>query len=166
MKNLNIFLGIFSALAISRFIPHPPNFTIAIALSFYVPYIFGQNKLFYVLISFIITDFIIGYHLLTHWTWGSILAISLISNFFLKNIQFRYLGLCLSTLIFFIITNFGVWTLGNYGYTVGGLIECFILAIPFYGNTLISSLFFATCIELLLFIIFKYKKKTKSIMKR
>ena len=43
MKNLNIFLGILTTLAISRFIPHPPNFTIAIAMSFYAPFIFGQK---------------------------------------------------------------------------------------------------------------------------
>ena len=41
MKQLIICLGIFLSLALSRFIPHPPNFTSLIALSFYVPVIFG-----------------------------------------------------------------------------------------------------------------------------
>ena len=31
MKNVSIYLGIFVAIAISRFIPHPPNFTSLIA---------------------------------------------------------------------------------------------------------------------------------------
>ena len=36
-KNALIFIGIFTSLAASRFIPHPPNFTSLLALSFYVP---------------------------------------------------------------------------------------------------------------------------------
>ena len=41
MNYLKISLGIFIVLAASRFIPHPPNFTSLIALSLYVPLIFG-----------------------------------------------------------------------------------------------------------------------------
>ena len=40
-KYIKISIGIFFALAASRFIPHPPNFTSLIALSFYVPVFFG-----------------------------------------------------------------------------------------------------------------------------
>ena len=40
-NNLLICIGVFFSLAVSRFIPHPPNFTSLIALSFYVPAIFG-----------------------------------------------------------------------------------------------------------------------------
>ena len=43
MKYLKISFGIFLVLALSRFIPHPPNFTNLLALSFYVPLIFGLN---------------------------------------------------------------------------------------------------------------------------
>ena len=41
MSYLKTSVGIFIALAVSRFIPHPPNFTSLIALAFYVPVIFG-----------------------------------------------------------------------------------------------------------------------------
>ena len=53
MTNLKISIAIFLALAASRFIPHPPNFTSLIALSFYVPVIFGIRFLPILLISFI-----------------------------------------------------------------------------------------------------------------
>ena len=62
MKQFSICIGIFIALSLSRFIPHPPNFTSLLALSFYVPVIFGLRYLPALLISFAITDFIIGYH--------------------------------------------------------------------------------------------------------
>ena len=54
---IKITLGIFLALAASRFIPHPPNFTSLIALSFYVPVFFGTRFIPAVLFSFVITDF-------------------------------------------------------------------------------------------------------------
>ena len=56
MKKISICLNIFLALAISRFVPHPPNFTSLIALSFYVPLIFGLFYLPIVIISFALTD--------------------------------------------------------------------------------------------------------------
>ena len=104
-KNALIFIGIFTSLAVSRFIPHPPNFTSLIALSFYVPVLLGLRYLPALLISFAITDLIIGYHTGTHWTWGSIFLIGLISPFFAKNTTWRFSGAILGACIFFVITN-------------------------------------------------------------
>ena len=56
----------------------------------------------------------------------------------------------LGALVFFVVTNFGVWASGMYGYTLSGLINCFILAIPFFGYSLVSTLIYATIIEILL----------------
>mgnify|MGYP000386149755 CR=1 FL=1 len=54
------------------------------------------------------------------------------------------------SLIFFIISNFGVWALGSpevrdiaYAKNLNGLVECYILAIPFFGITFLSTLIFA-----------------------
>ena len=87
MNYLKISIGILLALAASRFIPHPPNFTSLIALSFYVPVFLGIRYLPVLIISFAITDFIIGYHSGTHWTWGSVFLIGLMSTFFTENIH-------------------------------------------------------------------------------
>jgi hypothetical protein len=43
-------------------------------------------------------------------------------------------------IIFFIITNFGVWTSGYYGLTLEGLIACYIAAIPFFHMTLLGTI--------------------------
>ena len=85
MKQIYICLAIFISLAASRFIPHPPNFTSLIALSFYVPAFLGIRYLPVLIVSFAITDFIIGYHTGTHWTWGSVLLIGLMSRYFNNN---------------------------------------------------------------------------------
>ena len=132
----------------SRFIPHPPNFTSLLALSFYVPVLLGVRYLPVLLISFAITDFIIGYHLGTHWTWGSVLIIGLISKYFSKNINTRIIGSLFGAFIFYLITNFGVWTSGMYNFTLNGLIECYTLAIPFFTYSLISTIIFSSVIEI------------------
>ena len=147
MKKFNICVGIFLVLAASRFIPHPPNFTSLIALSFYVPALLGIRYIPAVVISFAITDFVIGYHTGTHWTWGSVLIIGFISSYFTKDLILRLVGVISAAVIFFLITNFGVWTSGMYGYTFQGLLNCFVLAIPFFTFTLISTLIYSVIIE-------------------
>ena len=92
MKYFSITIGIFLALAASRFIPHPPNFTSLLALSFYVPALLGIKFLPALLISLIFTDLVIGFHNTIFFTWGSIVVISIISKFFLKNVFFRLYG--------------------------------------------------------------------------
>ena len=42
--------------------------------------------------------------------------------------------------IFYFVTNFGVWSLGSYGYSLNGLILCYMLALPFLGYSLVSTL--------------------------
>ena len=138
------------ALAISRFIPHPYNFTSLIALSFYVPAVLGIIYLPALILSFIITDFFIGFHAVTLFTWGSVILIGLLSKFFILNITSRISGALIGALLFFIITKFGVWSLGSYGYTFEGLLASYTLAIPFFANTVVSTLVFSTLIELVL----------------
>ena len=86
MNYFKISIGIFLALATSRFVPHPPNFTSLLALSFYVPAVLGIRFLPALIISFFITDLIIGFHGVTLFTWGSVILIGYMSRFFTKNI--------------------------------------------------------------------------------
>ena len=147
MNYFKISLGVFIALAVSRFIPHPPNFTSLLALSFYVPALFGIRYLPALLISFAITDFFIGFHSSALFTWGSIMFIGLLSQYFIKNISLRISGALIGACLFYVITNFGVWSLGSYGHTFEGLVTCYTLAIPFFAYSLISTLVFSTIIE-------------------
>ena len=147
MKYLQISLGIFATLAASRFIPHPPNFTSLLALSFYIPAILGLRFLPVLVISFFITDLIIGFHSVTLFTWGSVVLIGLMSKFFIKNTKTRITGALTGASLFFVITNFGVWSMGSYGYTLEGLLTCYTLAIPFFGNTLAGTIMFSAVIE-------------------
>ena len=158
MKYLKISLGIFVALAASRFVPHPPNFTSLLALSFYVPALLGLRYLPALLISFIITDIFIGMHSSAFFTWGSVIFIGLLSQHFVKTFTSRISGALIGACLFYLITNFGVWSLGSYGYSMSGLILSYTLALPFFGYSLVSTFIFSGIIETLYKL--KFWKKT------
>ena len=45
--------------------------------------------------------------------------------------------------IFFVVTNFAVWALGKtYPLTPAGLMQCYVAAIPYFRNSLMSTAFF------------------------
>lgn len=160
MNYLKISLGIFITLAATRFIPHPPNFTSLIALSFYVPIFFGLGFIPAIIGSFLITDLFLGFHSVQFFTWGSVLVIGYISKYFNANFKTRISGVLTGSLLFFIISNFGVFVLGSYGYTFQGLLLCYFLAIPFFTNTLLSTFIFSFLIEAI-YKLFHLEKKIK-----
>ena len=147
MNYLKFSFGIFVVLAASRFVPHPPNFTSLLALSFYVPAFLGIRYLPALIIAFILTDFFIGFHSLLLFTWGSVLIIGYISKYFRSNIKLRLFGTLFGCIIFYLISNFGVWLSGSYGYSLIGLIDCYYMAIPFFGYTLLSTFLYSILIE-------------------
>ena len=165
MTFLKTFLGIFIVLAASRFIPHPPNFTSLIALSFYIPVFFGTIYIPMVIFSFLITDIFLGFHNLTLFTWGSVFLIGIISKYFRNKIYLRISGTLLGALIFFVITNLGVWLVGNYSYDFNGLVQCYLLAIPFFYNTIFSTLTFALIFEVVIFLFLQKNLSTSLIFK-
>ena len=161
MHYLKNTIGILLILCASRFIPHPPNFTSLIAIAFYIPLLLGKRFIFSTLICFIFTDLIIGLHSTIFFTWSSVLVIGFLSKFYngKGNITKRLGGALTGSFIFFIISNFGVWTLGGYGYTLNSVLECYTMALPFFGYTLISTLLFAIIIETIYFLHLNYFKK-------
>lgn len=144
-----IFISFLSIL-VSRLIPHPPNFTSTIAVAFYIPALFGVKYMIIALSAFIVSDLIIGTHNLLLFTWGALLIISLLSKFFCKY-PYRILGISISCVLFYLISNFGVWLLSNmYSKNINGLIDCYFMALPFLQNSLISSLLISIFLEVLI----------------
>ena len=134
----------------TRLIPHPPNFTSTLALAFYLPVLFGVKFIIVAMIAFILSDLLIGIHQLIFFTWASLLLIGYLSKFF-KKAYFRPLGISISCILFFIISNFGVWLLSDlYTPNIQGFIACYTMAIPFLQNSLIGTIIFALIIELIL----------------
>ena len=61
------------------------------------------------------------------------------------------------SVLFFIVTNFGVWVSSQvtYPHTLTGLIECYAAAVPFFRNTLAGDLFYVGA----MFGLFEFVKK-------
>ena len=79
---------------------------------------------------------------------GKCLIIGLSS--ILKNgISKRILGSLAGAIIFYLISNWCL-ILGAYEYSLKGIIECYTLALPFFTQTVISTLVFASVIEVLI----------------
>mgnify|MGYP001265145704 CR=1 FL=1 len=135
-------------LALFRLIPHPPNFTPIIAVAILSGYFF-KNLYFsflVLIVSMIIADFFIGFYDNMFVVYLSLMLISF--TFYRIGSKLNYKNLFLfslfGSLIFFVITNFGVWALGNlYEKNLKGLIYCYIAAIPFFKNTLFSTIIFS-----------------------
>ncbi len=135
-------------LALFRLIPHPPNFTPIIAVAILSGYFF-KNLYFsflVLIVSMIIADFFIGFYDNMFVVYLSLMLISF--TFYRIGSKLNYKNLFLfslfGSLIFFVITNFGVWALGNlYEKNLRGLIYCYIAAIPFFKNTLFSTIIFS-----------------------
>ena len=150
MAKYKIFIATLILLASSRFLPHPPNFTNLIALSFYVPLLFGRKYIPLVFFSFVITDLFIGFHKTIFFTWVTVILIGYMSVNFKGIINNRVKGIIASLIAFYIISNFGVWLSGVFTYNISGLLNCYIAAIPFFGNTILSTIIYSSIIEILL----------------
>lgn len=147
-KLIIIYLMLIFSLTLSRIIPHPPNFTPIISLAIIGPFLFGSLYLclFSVLTSMLISDFFLGFY------DGLIqiyIIISLICIIFNKlkesisKVNLLYYSLA-GSVIFFLLSNLSVWYFGNlYTKDIDGLISCYFMAIPFFTNTLISTIIFS-----------------------
>ena len=141
-------------LSLSRIIPHPSNFTPILATGVFAGFYFRNFilSLFIVIISMFIGDLILGFHSTMLFTYAS-LIISVAIGFYIKKLRFievLFSGIA-SSVGFFIITNFGAWlTIEMYEKNFSGLIQSYIMAIPFFHNTLISTILYLIILKLIL----------------
>ena len=147
-------IGIILILSLSRIMPHPPNFTPVIGIAIMSAFFFRNIylALSIILISMLITDAFIGFYSNIIFVYFSLFLITTIFYKFSKKINLKNLLIFsfAGSVIFFLISNFGVWALGSHGLqnipyekNLIGLFECYLLAIPFFGNTLISTIVFS-----------------------
>ncbi|MCS6955875.1 MAG: hypothetical protein NZM44_05925 [Candidatus Calescibacterium sp.] len=167
MKNRNSFSIILAILIIIlgiyyRLIPHPPNFSPLISITVFSGFVLIKNKYLAYLLPLIIlitSDLIIGIHNQIITVYLSFIVSVYLSEFYFKSLKLdtensnlkKVLHANISGLInstwFYLFTNFVVWISTNmYSKNLNGLIECYIMAIPFFKNSLISSIIFTTII--------------------
>ena len=147
-------IGLILILTFSRIIPHPWNFTPVIAVAIMSGYFFKNVYLSFsiLLISMLVADAFLGFYENMIFVYASLLLIAFIFYKISEKINFKNLFIYSfsGSVIFFVISNFGVWALQSpgvnnlpYEISLSGLVECYILAIPFFPNTFLSTLIFA-----------------------
>lgn len=143
--------------AFSRLIPHMPNFSPLGAIAVFGAAYFSKkwhvflipiaatwlsdlfiNNVIYAQYYPQFTWFYEGFY----WQYGAYLLIALFALFLFKKVTaitalFGALG---SSVIFFLISNFGCWS--SYPQTIEGLIACYAAGIPFLKGTLLGDLFY------------------------
>lgn len=139
-------LMIFAA-AFVRLLPHPPNFAPIAAMALFGGAYFNKKWAAFLvpLAAMFITDLMLGFHETIWAVYLSFALIVVIGMIMLKEKKVGniFFASVISSVSFFIITNFGIWiSTGYYEKTGAGLAACYIAAIPFFHQTLLSDLFF------------------------
>ena len=128
---------------VTRLIPHLPNFTPIIAISLFSgAYLNRKYAIWFPLSLYIISELIIGLNGVILFTWGSIFLITMLGSKLRNRVSFKnnLIFALFSSILFFIVTNFGVWLIGRYPPTLAGLIQCYIAGIPFFKVSLLANL--------------------------
>ena len=147
---LTVLLLAVVAAAALRLVPHPPNFTPIGAMALFSGAYLGRRWLAFAapLGALVLSDLVLGFFYRGQATvYASVALIVMIGIAALQRRSAIRVGLAAlaSSILFFLITNFGMWLFsGFYPRTLAGLEACYIAAIPFFQNTVAGDLFYAT----------------------
>jgi hypothetical protein len=136
------------AAAASRLIPHPPNFTPIAAIALFGGAQFANKRAAFLvpLAGMFLSDLVFGFYAITPVVYGSF-ALTVCLGFWVRQNrsgQRIALAVVASAILFFVLTNFGVWAMGNlYPKTTAGLVDCYVAAIPFFRNMLLGNAFYS-----------------------
>ena len=124
-----------------RLVPHLPNFTPVTAIALFGGLYFSNKTLAYVAPLFImlLSDLFLGFHSISIVVYAAFLFVSFIGT---QSKNPSVFAILLSSISFFVITNFGVWLI-SYPKSWVGLVECYTLAIPFFRNSLLGDFFYS-----------------------
>ncbi len=127
-----------------RLVPHMPNMVPVAAIALFAGAYLDKRLVPWVpLAIMIISDLVIGLHNMIFFTWGAFLLVGFLGMWLKHRRSWGnvFTMSVFSALLFFVITNFGVW-LGWYPHTWNGFSTCYINAIPFLRNTFLGNVVF------------------------
>ena len=171
MKNdLIIPIIMMTLLIISRMISDIPNFTATIALIMFTSYLIRDKFLsvLVILVSQIISDLYIGIYSSMFFVYGAYVFIALLSPIIMNKLSFKWvlISSLVTPTIFYIVSNFGVWITGStYPLSLDGLIMCYVAGMPFFDETLLSTVVFSVTIYVMMKLIVKEPEKLILIKK-
>jgi len=137
--------GLVVIALLTRLLPHPPNFAPITSIALFTGFHFVNKRLalFIPLLCMFLTDLYLGVHSLMPIIYLSFVLISMLG---LKAKSISFGTVLTASTLFFFISNLGVWYF-YYPTNWAGLSSCFILAIPFFINSLMGDLFYTSVLQ-------------------
>jgi len=150
MKNFKFIIALlFVLIGVGlRLVPHAPNFTPIAAIALFAGVYFSKKiALTLPILAMLISDLFIGFYdiKLMAAVYGSFILCAILGFWLKKHKKWNTVtgAAFLSSGLFFIVTNFAVWLFSSwYTRSFSGLIQCYIMALPFLKNTLLGDLFY------------------------
>ena len=141
-------IGLIVLGIISRLIPHPWNATPVMAIALFGgTYLPKRLAIVLPLAIIVLSDAIIGFHNTILFTWGAFVLTGMLAWWIRRRPDATRVitGAVTGSVLFFIITNFGVWVVGElYPRTAAGLWQCYVAAIPFFRSTPLGDVVYTT----------------------
>jgi hypothetical protein len=140
---------IIFAIAMFRLLPHPPNVSPVAAMALFGGAYFSDKRVAFLVpfLALLLSDLLIGLHDTMIYVYAGF-ALTVVIGFWIRkklNVSRIAFAVIISSLLFFAVTNFGAWfTSGLYPMTMDGLLQAYIAAIPFFQNSLLGNMVFAT----------------------
>lgn len=141
--------------AFSRLLPHPENFApVAAAAIFAGLYMNKKYAIIVPIAATFLSDMFLGLYPYVLWVYGTYILIALLnigirgryeSFAGIKKAGLLYGTTLVSSVIFFLVTNFGVWVSGlYYEMSLKGLLTSYAAAIPFFRTSLLADVVYIT----------------------
>src|SRR5262245_1287471 len=160
MRNLAFIVFILAA-GLTRLLPHPPNFAPITAMAVFGAVTFGRWRtavvapLIALLVSDLAKEYLWRQGMSAQWgiyrgmwvTYGTTVLIALISRLAHGTRRPSVMAgtTLLGSIVFFLVTNFAIWARGTrFPHTLDGLMDCYVIAIPFFRNSLAGDVVYAT----------------------
>ena len=126
---------------LSRLVVHIPNVTAVTATALFAGRYFQRKSLAFAvpLLIMAVTDLFLGFYNISVFVYAALLGVVVIGQWAKRISVWSVLA---SSVLFFVLTNFGVWVLG-YPKTWEGLVACYTAAIPFFRASLIGDFAFS-----------------------
>ncbi len=132
---------------VMRLLPHPANLAPVGAIALFGGAVLPRRYGWWLPLAVMVaSDVFLGFYNGIVFTWAGFLLVGLF-GMTLRNqsnwlrVPFGALG---SAVIFFIVSNFGVWLQGQmYPHTWAGLAQCYELALPFFRNTFFGDFIYS-----------------------
>ncbi len=147
LRDLIIPVGLILAVAATRLIPHPPNFTPVMSVALFGSAVLANRYLgiAVAIAAMAISNLILGGHSTWTFVYGAMILTGIL-GFTLREKRSipRILVVTLTgSIVFFLISNLGVFIMQDlYPKTASGLVACYTMALPFFKNTLAGDFLF------------------------